>query len=152
MSGAEGKYDALTLKNQLCFPIYLCSKEITRRYSAILNELDLTYTQYIVMMFFWEIGSSNVKELGETLMLDPSTLTPILKKLESKGYLNRERSPADERILTVTLTDKGKALRERALDVPDKIKNCYGLSPEESEQLYRLVTKLLSNVERDQEL
>ena len=152
MSAANGKYDALTLKNQLCFPIYLCSKEITRRYSAVLNELDLTYTQYIVMMFFWEMGSSNVKELGETLMLDPSTLTPILKKLEAKGYLNRERSEQDERILTVTLTERGKALRQPALAVPDKIRKCYGLSGEESEQLYRLITKLLSNVERDQEL
>lgn len=152
MSAAGGKYEALTLKNQLCFPIYLCSKEITRRYSAILNEFDLTYTQYIVMMFFWEMGSSNVKELGETLMLDPSTLTPILKKLEAKGYLNRERSSADERILTVTLTEKGRALRESALDVPEKIQSCYGLSAEEGEQLYRLITKLLSNVEREQEL
>ncbi len=152
MNGTGGKYDALTLKNQLCFPIYLCSKEITRRYSAILNEFDLTYTQYIVMMFFWEMGSSNVKELGETLMLDPSTLTPILKKLEAKGYLNRERSAADERILTVSLTEKGKELREQALTVPDRIGRCYGLDAEESEQLYKLITKLLTNVEREQEL
>jgi len=152
MSAAGGQYDALSLKNQLCFPIYLCSKEITRRYSAILNELDLTYTQYIVMMFFWEMESSNVKELGEALMLDPSTLTPILKKLESKGYLKRKRLPEDERILTVTLTETGKTLRTKALTVPEKIRKCYGLTDDESTQLYGLIIKLLSNVEKEQEL
>jgi len=145
----DKNYEVLSLKNQLCFPIYLCSKEITRKYSALLNELDLTYTQYIVMMFFWEMGSSNVKELGETLMLDPSTLTPILKKLEAKGYLKRERSARDERILTVTLTEKGGELRDKALTVPDTIRGCYGLTDEEGEQLYRLICKLLTNVEKE---
>jgi DNA-binding MarR family transcriptional regulator len=145
----DKKYDVLSLKNQLCFPIYLCSKEITRRYTDILNELDLTYTQYIVMMFFWEMGSSNVKELGEALMLDPSTLTPILKKLEAKGYLKRERSAEDERILTVTLTEKGGELREKALTVPERIRGCYGLTDEESKQLYTLICKLLTNVEKE---
>ena len=145
----DKNYEVLSLKNQLCFPIYLCSKEITRKYSALLNEFDLTYTQYIVMMFFWEMGSSNVKELGETLMLDPSTLTPILKKLEAKGYLKRERSARDERILTVTLTEKGGELRDKALTVPDTIRGCYGLTDEEGEQLYRLICKLLTNVEKE---
>ena len=115
------KYEAIRLKNQLCFPIYLCSKEITRKYGALLEKLDLTYTQYVVMMYFWEKKSSNVKELGKTLMLDPSTLTPLLKKLEAKGYLTRERSQSDERNLTVSLTEKGDSLKDAAIPVRDEM-------------------------------
>ncbi len=138
--------NALLLKNQLCFPLYLCSKEITRKYTEVLNELDLTYTQYIVMMYFWEHGSSNVKEAGEILLLDPSTLTPVLKKLESKGFLSRGRSSEDERGLNVVLTEEGERLREKVRDIPGKMRELFGLSDEECAGLYKLVYKLLGNV------
>ena len=88
--GDSEKYESLLLRNQLCYPVYLCAKEITRKYTPFLSELDLTYTQYIVMMYFWEKKVSNVKEIGRTLLLDPSTLTPLLKKLEDKGYITIE--------------------------------------------------------------
>ena len=143
------KYEAIRLKNQLCFPIYLCSKEITRKYGALLEKLDLTYTQYVVMMFFWEKKSSNVKELGKALMLDPSTLTPLLKKLEAKGYLTRERSQSDERNLTVSLTEAGDALKDAVLPVRDEMCGCIGLDEKEAETLYKLIAKVLANVEKE---
>ena len=109
------KYDSLTLKNQLCFPIYLCSKEIIRRYTPLLDDLDLTYTQYITMMYLWEHNTSNVKDISDALFLDSGTLTPLLKKLEAKEYITRTRSLKDERNLDVTITKKGLALRDKAL-------------------------------------
>lgn len=145
----ENKYDSLMLKNQLCFPIYLCSKEIIRRYTPILNELNLTYTQYVVMMYFWEKGKSNVKELGDVLLLDSSTLTPLLKKLESKGYIKRERSKLDERNLEVMITEEGLKLRDSALVIPNEIGKCIGLDKEEAKTLYELVYKVLMNVEKE---
>ena len=102
----NSKYDCLKLKNQICFPLYACSKEIIRRYKPFLDEVDLTYTQYITMMALWENESMNVRELGSCLFLDSGTLTPLLKKLENKGYIMRSRSKEDERNLIVTLTDK----------------------------------------------
>ncbi len=141
--------EELRLSNQLCYPIYLCAKEITRKYGALLAKLDLTYTQYIVMMFFWEMKSSNVKELGKTLLLDPSTLTPILKKLEAKGYITRTRSAEDERNLTVTLTEAGDALRTKALPVHDEMCGCIGLTEEEARTMFALTAKILANVEKD---
>ena len=104
----DHKYDCLKLENQLCFPLYACSKEIIRRYKPFLDELDLTYTQYLAMMVMWDRGEMNVKHLGECLYLDSGTLTPVLKKLESKGYVIRSRSREDERNLIVTITDKGR--------------------------------------------
>ena len=97
------KYEALRLQNQLCFPIYLCAKELVRRYDALLADLSLTYTQYLVMMYLWEQGRTNVRELSRCLMLDPSTLTPLLKKLEQKGFLTRTRDEADQRNLKMHL-------------------------------------------------
>ncbi|MBR4462740.1 MAG: MarR family transcriptional regulator [Erysipelotrichaceae bacterium] len=144
-------YDPLDLKNQLCYPIYLCSKEIIRRYTPWLNELDLTYTQYIVMMYFWKQKRSNVKDLGKALLLDPSTLTPLLKKLENKGFLKRERSVKDERNLEVSITEKGMALREKALNVPERMGKCIDLSEEEAETLYGLLAKVLTNIEEEME-
>ena len=100
-------YEVLKLKNQLCLPIYLCSKEIIRKYSQMLNKLDLTYTQYIVMLYFWEIKESNVKCLGNALLLDSSTLTPLLIKLENKGYIVRKKDKNDNRNLVLKLTKNG---------------------------------------------
>lgn len=145
----KDKYESLRLKNQLCFPIYLCSKEIIRKYTPYLNKLDLTYTQYVVMMYFWENKESNVKDLGKALLLDSSTLTPLLKKLESKGYIERKRSSVDERNLIVKLTKKGDNIKEEALDIPPLIGECINLNKKEVELLYSLVYKVLLNVERN---
>ena len=143
------KYEGLKLKNQLCFPIYLCSKEIQRRYTPFLDEINLTYTQYVVMMYFWEHGSSNVKQIGKALLLDPSTLTPLLKKLETKGYITRTRSEQDERNLIVSLTESGEALKDKALDIPVKIGRCLNLNEEEAVTLYQILYKVLMNVEKE---
>ena len=139
----EDKYDCLKLENQLCFPLYACSKEIIRRYKPFLDELDLTYTQYLAMMVMWDRGEMNVKHLGECLYLDSGTLTPVLKKLESKGYVIRSRSREDERNLIVTITDKGRQLREEALRVPEAMSSCVSLDPGDAELLYRLLYKVL---------
>ena len=143
------KYDTLLLKNQLCFPIYLCSKEIIRKYSPLLDDIDLTYTQYIVMMYFWEKNKSNVKELGKTLLLDSSTLTPLLKKLENKGYISRVRSSIDERNLVLTVTKKGLDLRDKAMSIPEQIGECINLSEEEVSVLYKLSYKILANIQKE---
>ncbi len=144
----EKDNDELKLENQLCFPIYLCSKEIVNKYTPWLKELDLTYTQYIVMMYFWEKEKSNLKDIGKTLLLDPSTLTPLLKKLENKGYITREKSIIDERNLEITITDKGKKLKDKAKDIPKKMGKCIDLSDKEAKELYSLLNKVLINVER----
>ena len=143
----EKNYDALKLENQLCFPLYACAKEVVKRYKPYLDELDLTYTQYITMMVMWEKKSINVKELGENLFLDSGTLTPLLKKLEAKGYIKRERSKSDERNLVITITEKGEALKDEASEVPYKMVQCVHLTKEEGQELYRLLHKLLDTVE-----
>lgn len=145
----KDKYEILKLKNQLCFPIYLCSKEIIRKYTPLLSKLNLTYTQYIVMMYFWEKKESNVKELGNALLLDSSTLTPLLKKLEKKGYLTRKRSNEDERNLIISVTEEGEDIREKALDIPKDVGKCIGLNQEEVETLYSLIHKVLINIEKE---
>ena len=116
----EPKYEALKIKNQLCFPLYACSREIIKRYKPFLDEIGLTYTQYIAMMVLWEHKTMNVKAMGEILFLDSGTLTPVLKKLESKGLITRQRSKADERNLVVTITEAGEALKEKAVTIPGK--------------------------------
>ncbi len=141
--------EVLKLKNQLCFPIYLASKEIIKRYTPILKEINLTYTQYIVMMYFWEIGTSNLKEISKALLLDSSTLTPLIKKLEQKGYIKRTRNKNDERNLNLVLTKTGEKLRDKALNVPNKMKECINLTDDESITLYSLIYKVLKNVEED---
>ena len=146
MDGKKDKYDSLKLDNQLCFPLYACSKEIIRKYKPFLDEIDLTYTQYITMMVMWEKKSVNVKTLGECLYLDSGTLTPVLKKLESKGYITRERSEKDERNLVVSITDSGMKLRDKAIDIPQKMGSCVMLTPEEAKILYNLLHKIIGNV------
>ena len=146
----EKDNDSLKLKNQLCFPIYLCSKEIIRKYTPWLEKIDLTYTQYIVMMYFWEKEKSNVKEVGKTLLLDSSTLTPLLKKLENKGFITRVRSTIDERNLEIQITKKGRELKDKAKLIPEKMGKCIALSEEEATTLYSLMYKILMNVERNE--
>ena len=141
------KYDALKIENQLCFPLYACAKEVVRRYRPYLDPLDLTYTQYIAMMVLWEQRSVTVKELGEQLYLDSGTLTPLLKKLEAKGFINRRRSSEDERSLIVTVTEAGDALRDQAKDIPAQMtKENVNLEVAEIKELYRMLYKLLSQV------
>jgi DNA-binding MarR family transcriptional regulator len=141
------KYDSLKLGNQLCFPLYAAAKEITRKYKPFLDELDLTYTQYICMMVMWEHKSLNVKKLGEYIYLDSGTLTPLLKKLEEKGYIERNKNLKDERNLTISITDKGLKLRDKALDVPKNMGSCIQLSPEEAQLLYKVLYKILNNLD-----
>lgn len=143
----EQNYDMLKLENQLCFPLYACSKEIVRRYTPYLDPLDLTYTQYIAMMVLWERKSISVKALGELLWLDSGTLTPMLKKLENKGFITRARSVQDERSVIVTITDKGAALKAEAADIPLKLGQCVKLAPDEALQLHTLLYKLLGGLE-----
>ena len=139
----ERKYDALKIENQLCFPLYACSREIIKQYKPFLDRIDLTYTQYIAMMVLWEKKSVTVKELGTALYLDSGTLTPLLKKMEAKGLIHRQRSAEDERSLIVTLTKDGEALRDRALEVPAQMAGCVRLEPQEASELYRILYNLL---------
>lgn len=141
-------YDVLKLENQLCFPLYACAKEVVRMYKPFLDELDLTYTQYIALMVLWEHKEISVKELGEYLYLDSGTLTPVLKKLEQKGYIGRCRSKKDERVLVVTLTDKGEELKKQAVQVPYQIGKCICLEQEEAVMLHGILHKILNNCER----
>ena len=140
-------YESLKLERQLCFPLYACSKEIIRRYKPFLDPLDLTYTQYITLMALWEKREVNVKMLGECLYLDSGTLTPVLKKLETKGYIARTRSTEDERSVMVSLTEKGLALRDEAKDIPLQMGACVDLTAEEGMELHRLLNKVLSGLE-----
>jgi len=143
------KFDCLKISNQLCFPLYACSKEIVKRYKPYLDPLDLTYTQYITMMVVWEEKEITVKALGEKLFLDSGTLTPVLKKLEQKGFVKRIRSKDDERNLIITLTSEGEALKKQASTIPAKMGKCVCLTAEESEQLYAILYKILGKFESE---
>ena len=138
--------ESLKLENQLCFPLYACSKEVIKRYKPLLDKLDLTYTQYITMMVLWENESINVKTRGDMLFLDSGTLTPLLKKLESKGYITRNRDTNDERNLLISITSDGKKLKDKAKNVPMEISKCIRLTNEESIELYRLLYKVLGKM------
>lgn len=140
-----GRYDALKLENQLCFPLYACAREVIKKYTPLLKNLDLTYTQYIAMLVLWDKKTISVKELGKLLFLDSGTLTPVLKSLEAKGLVHRSRSTADERVLIVQLTDNGEALKDKAVCVPEKVGSCIALEPDEAKEMYRLLYKLLNN-------
>jgi len=140
-------YGMLRLENQLCFPLYACSKEVIRRYKPFLDPLELTYTQYIALMVLWEKEEITVKEMGERLYLDSGTLTPVLKKLENKGYISRTRSSLDERSVVIALTEAGRELQEKALAVPRQMSACVLLEPQERQELYRLLHKMLQHMQ-----
>ena len=141
-------FEQLKLQNQLCFPLYAAAKEVVRKYKPYLDELDLTYTQYITMMVLWEKEQCNVKELGSMLFLDSGTLTPLLKKLESKGYITRCRCKEDERNLIIQITEKGEALKEKAAHIPaDMASKWVNLNEEEIKITYHSLYKLLSQVQ-----
>lgn len=137
------EYDMLKLENQLCFPLYACSKEIIRKYKPFLDEIGLTYTQYIAMMVLWEKTSINVKELGKALFLDSGTLTPMLKIMEKNNLISRKRSESDERNTIITITEYGTSLKEKAKLIPKKISNCIQVSPEEAKTLYKILYNIL---------
>lgn len=143
MSGKN--YAALLLENQLCFPLYAASREVVKRYRPQLDALGLTYTQYIVLMVVWEEGTVSVRDLGRRLYLDSGTLTPVLKTLEKAGYLTRRRSAEDERVLLVSITEEGLALRDSAVDVPGAVAGCVNLDAQEAETLYKLLYKVLAS-------
>ena len=143
----DPKYDALKLANQLCFPLYAAAKETIKLYRPLLDELNLTYTQYIVLMVLWEHRKMNVKELGRKLYLDSGTLTPVLKSLEAKGYVRRTRSSEDERVLFIEATEAGEALRDQALSIPGEMGKHVVLDREEAETLYHLLYKLLTDID-----
>ena len=140
------RYDTLKLENQLCFPLYAASREVIKRYHPYLTVLGLTYTQYIAMMVLWADKKVSVKELGQKLFLDSGTLTPVLKSLEEKGYVNRYRSSEDERVLIVEITEEGENLKEQAVSIPEKVAGCVRLDSEDAMQLYKLLYKVLEAI------
>ena len=141
------EYPQLKLDSQLCFPLYACARKVTNAYGPLLKPLGLTYTQYIVMLALWETGKEKVGELCSRLYLDCGTMTPMLKKMEESGLLTRCRCKDDERCVSICLTEKGWALREQVKDIPEKIGGCIALPQEETYELYRLLHKLLDNIE-----
>lgn len=145
----DKNYDALKLSHQLCFPLYAASREVIKLYRPYLDALDLTYTQYIAMMVFWEEGKLSVKELGKKLYLDSGTLTPVLKSLEAKGYVVRSRSKADERVLEVEITKQGEALKAQAVSVPEQVAGCVKLDTAEAMELHRLLYKVLETLKEE---
>ena len=142
----EQNYDALKLEKQVCFPLYACARETIKLYKPFLDELNLTYTQYITLLVLWEKEQVTVKELGNRLYLDSGTLTPLLKKLEEKGLVDRRRSTADERNLIVSITEQGRALQDQALHIPGEMAKCLVLSREETLTLYHLLYKMLTYI------
>ena len=146
----QTKYDCLKLENQICFPLYAASKEIIKRYKPFLDELDLTYTQYITMMVLWDKKEMNVKELGKFLFLDSGTLTPLLKKLEQKGYITRTRMEKDERNVLIKITAQGEKLKEIALKIPAAMSRCVNLSEADAKKLYVLLYKVLAGFTENQ--
>ena len=141
----DGTHEAMKLDNQLCFPLYAAARHVTGLYTPALKPLGLTYTQYLVFLVLWEQDGVAVGEIGERLMLDNGTLSPLLKKLEQAGYVERQRSLEDERVVVVTLTETGRALQEKAKDVPGQVARCIELAPEKAQALYALLYELLKN-------
>ena len=140
-------YQQLLLKNQLCFPLYAVSRQIIRAYKPYLDPLDLTYTQYITLLALWEKDDVTVKELGQTLFLDSGTLTPLLKKMEKQGLVQRQRSLEDERTVRIALTDAGRDLQHQAADIPLALASTLVLEPDEAITLHRLLHKMLAETE-----
>lgn len=139
----------LCLENQLCFPLYACAKEVVRKYRKPLEELNLTYTQYIVMMALWQGGEMTEGEVGKLVHLDSGTLAPLLKRLEKQGLITRGRFDKDERKLVIKLTEEGAALKEKAKKVPPQMKSCLNLSDEEKVQLKKLLDKAMDGIGED---
>ena len=138
-------HQAMKLENQLCFPLYAAARNVTGLYTPLLKPLGLTYTQYVVLLVLWEKDGVPVSEIGRRLMLDNGTLSPLLKKMEKSGYINRRRSSEDDRVVIITLTEEGRALQDRAKDIPMKAAGCVDLPVEKAQMLYKLLYELLEN-------
>lgn len=140
------KYEALKLDRQLCFPLYAVSKEIVRKYKPFLDEIDLTYTQYITMMVLWEEEELLIKDIGTRIFLDSGTLTPVLKELEKKGYVERRRSESDKRDVYAALTQKGLELKDKAADIPQKVGSCIPIEPQKAMELYTILREIMKDM------
>lgn len=138
--------DKFKLENQLCFPLYACARRVVSLYNPLFKPVGITYTQYLVFLALWENDGQTVGDLCRRLYLDSGTLTPMLKKLEEKGFLDRQRSRDDERVVTIHLTGEGRSLREKVADIPEQVGCCIKLAPEEAETLYKLLYKVLGEL------
>ncbi|MBE5963300.1 MAG: MarR family transcriptional regulator [Lachnospiraceae bacterium] len=141
ITSVENEY--LKLDNQLCFALYVCSKEIIRKYKPLLDPLNLTYTSYITLLALWEKDDITVKELGKKLFLDSGTLTPLLKKMENEHYVTRVRSVEDERNVYIRLTEEGKALKEKAAHIPEQMMCSSKFSPEEGAVILKALHEMM---------
>lgn len=147
----EERSSVLFLENQLCFPLYAASRLTTKVYAPYLKELEVTYPQYLVLLVLWQYGSRSVKEIGERLLLESNTLTPLLKRLEQKNFLTRSRSKVDERTVEVTLTEKGEKLKEKAICIPLKIAESFqdeSISEQEIIQFRATLQKLVQSLDQ----
>lgn len=142
----KNDYDMLKLEQQLCFPLYACARKVVNLYTPYLKPLGITYTQYLVFLVLWEAEKITVGELGKKLYLDNGTLTPLLKKMESAGFITRSRSKVDERVVEVKLTQEGKKLREQAKEIPLRMKECLTLSTDEAQKLYQTLYSVLDAI------
>lgn len=142
------KSESLKLDEQICFPLYVLSKEITGLYRPILEELDLTYPQYLVMMVLWEKDGLAVSHIGEKLFLDSGTLTPVLKRLENKGFINRIRNKEDERVVQLFLTENGKNLRQQACGIPEKLLEQIHVQIEDLKKIKETLNQLINNIKK----
>ncbi len=138
-------HEAMKLSNQMCFPLYAASRSVISLYTPWLKPLGLTYTQYLVFLVLWEKDGITVGEICNRLMLDNGTLSPLLKKMQQAGYIDRKRSEEDDRIVLITLTEEGRALQEKAKEIPGKVAECIDLSPEKAQMLYTLLYEMLEN-------
>ena len=138
-------HEIMKLNNQLCFPLYAAARNVTSLYTPWLKPLGLTYTQYITFLVLWEKDGIPVGEIGSRLMLDNGTLSPMLKKMEQAGYIERNRSSDDDRVVIITLTEKGRDLQEKAKEIPEKVGSCIDLPIEKAKELHDLLHELLEN-------
>lgn len=136
----------LLLDSQLCFPLYALSRQVTAQYRPLLEKLDLTYPQYLVLLLLWESDNRTVGELGERLLLDSGTLTPLLKRMEQKGLLTRQRNPADERQVTIQLTESGRGLQQQAMDIPTQLVQSLNLDEQQVVDLKNQVQTILQQL------
>ncbi|OON84948.1 MarR family transcriptional regulator [Oribacterium sp. C9] len=143
----HNKYDCIRLENQICFPLYACSKEVIRQYRKPLERLGLTYTQYVVMMVLWEFGGMTEGEIGKKVHLDSGTLAPLLKRMEKQGYITRNRPETNENKLFIELTNAGEALKDQAIRVPCEMEGCLNLTKEEQRLLKKLLDKAIIKME-----
>lgn len=148
MISAQNVEDPLDLERQVCFALSIASRNVVALYRPLLEPMGLTHPQYLVMLALWGRAPLSVKELSRLLALEPATLSPLLKRLEAIGYVTRSRDAADERLLAVTLTETGAALREQALAIPPAVVERLGMSLDELRDLHSVLTRVIAATER----